>query len=308
MPKTMYYEITNICNLKCTHCFHQKIKDENWLPREKALDLVSHIKRLGISELVITGGEPFLVPYIVEFLELLYNNDIKVTIFTNCQNWNNIEVLKISKYITGFRFSIDGLDEDSHNKNRGGNNWKYIYNAIKDCESNNIKFSLMYTILPNNIHFISTNFIDFTLNLKLLDSFNIDLVQPENINRDLEDFIELDSTKNYCEYLYANLNKSKKINVLCHNDYNYNPFCVGAKTVNWLSKPGSKCLYNEFLFLSPKGEILPCLTKYKPILDTWEKYKLRIPIKEYTYNNKQYRNWNKLGNINRDKFKITGCI
>ena len=77
---------------------------------------INKLKEIGINEIMITGGECSIFPYIIEMLEYCKNNDISVIMFTNGIDFNR----DITKYVDKYYLSIDGL-KNNHNKMRGNN-------------------------------------------------------------------------------------------------------------------------------------------------------------------------------------------
>ena len=60
---SLYYHITNRCNLRCKHCWVDADSSlENELSLDEAKDVVLQAIPLGLHNVKLTGGEPFLVP------------------------------------------------------------------------------------------------------------------------------------------------------------------------------------------------------------------------------------------------------
>lgn len=79
-----WLEITSKCNQNCLHCFMGK--DLNAFEPYRLDDICIFIKTmhtLGISQLILTGGEPTLHPEFKEILEYAALFDINLTLLTN---------------------------------------------------------------------------------------------------------------------------------------------------------------------------------------------------------------------------------
>jgi len=79
--------ITNRCNKKCSYCFaidsqNQKsqYKDMKW---QTFNDSISYLKRSGISQVRLLGGEPTLHKDFIRMVEQSLNNGFEVLIFSN---------------------------------------------------------------------------------------------------------------------------------------------------------------------------------------------------------------------------------
>src|SRR5215468_12397396 len=61
---TLWIQITGTwCNLECTHCINASGPRDPWLkplPTERALAAIREAEELGVKEIYLTGGEPFL--------------------------------------------------------------------------------------------------------------------------------------------------------------------------------------------------------------------------------------------------------
>ena len=83
VPPVMIFSITNKCNLNCKGCYNKalRIPSKNELDTAKIVDILGQAKKLGISFIVIAGGEPFVrkdfLKIIKTFPELIF------LIFTN---------------------------------------------------------------------------------------------------------------------------------------------------------------------------------------------------------------------------------
>jgi MoaA/NifB/PqqE/SkfB family radical SAM enzyme len=86
---SIYFEITDDCNLRCLHCYNESDKEKNIIQfsktnREKIFKIAKKIVELGVSEVVLTGGEPLTKKDLVlELLEFFSKNNIHVCIKTN---------------------------------------------------------------------------------------------------------------------------------------------------------------------------------------------------------------------------------
>lgn len=80
--KKVYIEITNICNLNCNFCpkTRRELKMTN---EEKFTHIIEAVKPYTDYIYLHLMGEPLLSPDLKGFLEISYNNDLKVNLTTN---------------------------------------------------------------------------------------------------------------------------------------------------------------------------------------------------------------------------------
>ncbi len=71
--RLIYFEVTNICNYYCVHCYAGMKSDSSipFLTYSKADVLLKKIAQAGKCDIRITGGEPFLNPEIDAIIELV---------------------------------------------------------------------------------------------------------------------------------------------------------------------------------------------------------------------------------------------
>src|SRR4030042_2911357 len=73
------------CNQSCSFCFNQNVKSDLYkdMNAECAYMLSDMLKKTGIFELDILGGEPMLIPWMKDFVEYATGLGISLNISTN---------------------------------------------------------------------------------------------------------------------------------------------------------------------------------------------------------------------------------
>lgn len=157
------YNITNKCNLSCVFC-HKNI-DNNEKPGLEPNEIEKVFNNLyNLSTLTITGGEPFIHPYINKFFENIstYKFLEELTLSTNgtlIQNLfkslstflksNHHTLLRIRISIHGFQKYHDGANNKPESFNRTLNN---LISLIKyAAEYKNIIIYSSTVVTPDNI-------------------------------------------------------------------------------------------------------------------------------------------------------------
>lgn len=126
-PLQLQFYVTSRCNLKCTHCFfwrHINSRSRDELSLESITRVVRSLKN-SIESVVLTGGEPFLRPDIVEICKAFaeQNRTRKIVIATNGMLSEIIpqrvqRILEETSVDLGLQLSLDGL-ESTHDTIRG---------------------------------------------------------------------------------------------------------------------------------------------------------------------------------------------
>lgn len=87
--RRIYWEITNMCNLRCKHCY---LYDElvspssppsNELDTQQCICVVDQIEEMNTFHLIVQGGEPFARPDIIEILSYMGEKKFWTQVDTN---------------------------------------------------------------------------------------------------------------------------------------------------------------------------------------------------------------------------------
>jgi len=115
-------QITERCNLRCSHCFVDSENMGNELSlREVEEHIIPNFLRSNVTKVTLTGGEPLFHNEIKEILDLFCKSNISVSICTNASLVNEGLLNCISNYNNiHFNVSLDGLHYKSHGRFRNG--------------------------------------------------------------------------------------------------------------------------------------------------------------------------------------------
>ncbi|MHB1697216.1 MAG: radical SAM protein [bacterium] len=147
------------CNLRCIHCYQNDYSHKN-------IDfniLKSIFKKLDEAMakwkmkcfISLTGGEPFLKPeslfYIIDLIESS-DNFKNIAILTNGTLIDDDIINKIKEYkkISEIQVSLDGHNEKTHDKIRGGGTFLKTAESVKKLKNAGIKTSIMFTLHNKN--------------------------------------------------------------------------------------------------------------------------------------------------------------
>ncbi|MDE1482045.1 radical SAM protein [Xenorhabdus bovienii] len=138
-PIHVDFDITNACNLACSHCHAasgKRLNDE--LNTEEIINIISQLQYSGVIDLTIAGGEPFLRPDIIDILSHAQScNGLYTTVVTNgtLLKTDIIQELSVCCPDIGINISIDGSTPDKldilrHRKNRDQKRKKILFSQI----------------------------------------------------------------------------------------------------------------------------------------------------------------------------------
>ncbi len=153
------WHITNLCNLRCIHCYHDDFsKNQDRSPEDlKAMFLnISNFLQEENKDLVIdiTGGEPFLYKDWKELFSYLYKNLCvkELGIITNGLFLDE-EILNFLKDFpdTKLKISAEAFEKETFEKFRGKGNFEKFIKTINLLKEKNFEKTLMFTIMEQNV-------------------------------------------------------------------------------------------------------------------------------------------------------------
>ncbi len=112
----MDWKLIGTCNLRCLHCYGPP-KTERTLPLKQLFEIIWRFKDLGVKTVVLTGGEPLLVPSIGEVMRILHEANMSIALSTNTSYFARFEG-EIGKYVTSLNIPLDGSTSEIHARSR----------------------------------------------------------------------------------------------------------------------------------------------------------------------------------------------
>ena len=146
-------DITSKCNLNCRFC-----TDAAFLNRSSFLSFsdvclaLERAKELGVSQITINGGEPFLHPQIEDILREAKERGFVVCVTSNGTLLSSQLVRAVGKYIDYIQLSIDGTNAADHDFARGKPGaFSAVERAMEVLGKQGIKFTIRSTCLPGTL-------------------------------------------------------------------------------------------------------------------------------------------------------------
>jgi radical SAM protein with 4Fe4S-binding SPASM domain len=247
MPLKIFFDPTNMCNSKCIHCYNssgEKKGEEISLTDIKKL--ANEMKKNGIFQVSIAGGEPFIRNDIFSILSIFQQMDIDISITTNGILLTEKYIEKLKKIpLKSLTISIDGVTNEDYEKYRGIDALDILKKNIKCIKKElTCELSMRFSVMKNNcspkevMEFASdVGFDCLKINkTHILGRFNENIdhyIDDNSYNELIEKFREIkDSYSVEIELPREKyLNKEKKF-----------PCSAGKKTI----------------YVSPSGKVLPC--------------------------------------------------
>lgn len=245
VPPFMIASITKRCNLKCkgcyalTHANNKKVSSD--LPLEKWHKLFKEARELGISLILLGGGEPFIRKDVINITAAF--PEIIFPVFTNGLLINDdiIKNLKKQKNLIPI-ISLEGYESDTDNR-RGKGVHNIVLNTMERMKDNNIFFGTSLTVTRNNFNAVTN------------DGFIKKLVKS---GCRLFFFVEYIPVKEDTENLVITKEQRIELEKLSNKLYKkFNALFIAFPTDE--SKFGG-CLSSGrgFVHISPEGDLEPC--------------------------------------------------
>lgn len=269
------YEITNKCNLNCLHCLNNSsYEDNSFLSVDQICDLVNDLKKIKVTSIYLTGGEPTMHPDFDKVVLYIKSKNIKIVIATNGMNIKN-KINIIKKTISKVSVSMDGIGKlhDEFRDTKGS--FKNMVETIKLLKQNGIPVRISSVVWKKNIKQLKK----MILFAKKLGVYKIHFSTLVNVGRATKNInaIAVEDTKyeKTIKQIHALIDKYSdddfKVSIIrdhhldCASD-----FCKGGKRIlhidcggkifpcSWTAKG---ILADKYGIQWKKGNIMECLKK-----------------------------------------------
>jgi radical SAM protein with 4Fe4S-binding SPASM domain len=147
-------EVTYNCLLSCVHC-SSDANPENKLSMtmEKCIEIIDSALLIGVKEITISGGEPFIWKGLTEVVKYSKSKGLITNIYTtgNCCNLDELMKKLKTVGVNKLIFSLYSDNENHHNKvTRKSNSFSNTIKAIKLAQSYNIYTEIHFVALASN--------------------------------------------------------------------------------------------------------------------------------------------------------------
>ncbi len=157
LPRLWMY--TNYdCNLSCSYCVAESFvgADRPGLDLTQVCQLIDEATVLGLNELFLTGGEPFILHDIFQMIAYGLEHGMHVTILSNGillkgKRLAQLESLAPREHLT-IQISLDGSTAEAHDFYRGAGSWQKAIDTIHRLKAAGFHVRLGTTQTPENSH------------------------------------------------------------------------------------------------------------------------------------------------------------
>lgn len=250
--------LTNACNLRCIHCYrYSGDMEKNELNLYEWKEILHNLKKNGIKDISISGGEPFIFNNIYELIDYAVDYvGMNVTIISNGTKIN-FKYTSTLKKLKGVQLSIDGPTEKINDEIRGkGVYWKVI-NALEEMHFIGVTITISMVLFDKYFEEYKLTLEPFLQEIKnkygnsiklrfasgILPGRNINKEEISSFNNSLQNFVD-----SVCKKVYGSEQILQTYPNLTNN-FNTN------------------CGYGTIVTIDSIGRIYPCNLTYSPIGD-----------------------------------------
>ncbi|AFZ70470.1 radical SAM additional 4Fe4S-binding domain protein [Caldisphaera lagunensis DSM 15908] len=216
-PFLIVWNMTNMCNLKCMHCYQRAGKptpDE--LTLEEKLNLIDQLDKAGVASIALSGGEPTIHPDYYTIVKEISRRGIHTGTATNGWLFSNINYLVKAKE-SGLRYvevSLDSADPKKHDKFRGvDGSWERAVKALENAVKLGMDHGMAVTITKLNYNEVK-DLLDLAeeIGVKRVIFFNFVPTGrgKENLWLDLDPV----EREKFMRYIYSEMKKREGIQIV----------------------------------------------------------------------------------------------
>lgn len=211
-PRSVELEITSGCNLRCRYCSHfsspgdvdKELAGKDWLV------FFGECRDLGVMNILLSGGEPFLRKDIKEIIAGIIENRMRFSINSNGSliTQDLARFLASSHRCDSVQLSIDGHCAEIHDSCRGQGSFTQAVTGLENLRKYHVPVSVRVTIHRNNVAFLDdiTRFILYDLELP---GFSTNAAMFMGLMRKNADKVQL-SVEQYSHAMQTLLKLNKK--------------------------------------------------------------------------------------------------
>jgi len=245
MLKSVFLEVTRNCNLRCLFCSNnssQPLSGE--LSTESFLKLVDDLDKMGIVDLRLYGGEPFLRKDVFEIIKVARSCGMEVSIYSNGTILNKNILHNLAKYqVRKLFLSVDSAVSKTHDYMRGiQGSFDCVIDNIKKFKDFGITVDVLLTICRLNKN-------DITATYRLLNSLGINDVKTNFVSK-------IGRAKEIWENISLTISEMRG----CMQEINeIHQEIFGRTPVRKKCQAGT-----EELFIAANGDVYPCALFIEP--------------------------------------------
>jgi MoaA/NifB/PqqE/SkfB family radical SAM enzyme len=246
VPPFLIISITSSCNLRCQGCYAAATGTLCNHPQSSPLKIdqwrkiIQEAQELGVFGFIIAGGEPFILPDLLELSEEFREN--LFIIFTNGTLLNEEKIKQLKKLKnTVIIVNLEG-DCKATDSRRGKGVHEKVISTIKRLSKNGIISGISATINKKNLdYWMKDRNVDSLIEEGIKIAFFLEYIPVDN---DLNNMLTLQESKEFRNKVLEYRNSKEIFIIHSPGDEEYMGGCVSAG--------------RGFAHITPSGDLTPC--------------------------------------------------
>ena len=163
---SLQLDLTNSCNLKCSHCYHPHHSNKGAIGTSEWLEIIGQYSELLDllnlrPKIILCGGEPLLSRNLRPVATQLFSiwPEVEVTVLTNGTVTPKRALEVFENRHVEFQVSLDAPDPDSHDLIRGKGNFQKSIEGIKTLKEEGFGVSILSVLSTGSAHRIKDFFL-----------------------------------------------------------------------------------------------------------------------------------------------------
>lgn len=157
--RVLTVDITSRCPNRCIHC--ESEKGSEYIPFINLTRIIGDASALGLSDVVVSGGEPLTYPELYELVKYCHEKNIYLSLLTSGTAEFETELTRLLQYvnIAFIRISLESTDPRKLDRLRGSmDNMEKIDHLIRMVKRYGVPFGISCTVSRENEDEISEIF------------------------------------------------------------------------------------------------------------------------------------------------------
>jgi radical SAM protein with 4Fe4S-binding SPASM domain len=257
LPRLIDWAITPRCNLSCRHC---RGMAQGELSTARAQSLIEEIAKLKPGWVIVEGGEPLLREDLFRLLELMQQKHIEVHLITNGILLTPQIMATLKSLGVKVMISIDGATAVTYEAIRCGASFEKVVEQAHNCAREGLLEALNFTVMEANYTEIPGIF-------ELAKSIGIKQITIIGFKPCHGYHEEVLTPEEYAEAIRLACEGAQKTGVEFFFDEPFfwavvkeKGFTAQMPVLNTgiLASSTTACIFGEYLFLEPNGDVKPC--------------------------------------------------
>jgi radical SAM protein with 4Fe4S-binding SPASM domain len=262
-PLSAWLTVNRACNLRCKWCYAKMTGfDSNDMTQKTANDCISLLKNVGLSSVILIGGEPTIHPHFFEIIHMIKDHEMEAYLVTNALRFADENFLKktLNAGVSSITISFKASNENDFISDTGYNGFKQSIQAVKNIVKSGVNHVVNITACQNLIN----NFDEMIEAVKSTgtDKFSIDTGKPIFLNG--KSCVDGMGTPNEMAEFFMDIYPKLEKSGLRYSLKVAVPFClfpqefVEKMIADGNILTGCQMIGNRGMIFDPQGKLLPC--------------------------------------------------